>query len=362
MSIAQRWNYMIRSLYRSNISLFFLTLTLFGACVPLYQRLQSSHDVSSPVLLEYALNGAQTITMEFSEPVIPGDVQEYEISGGHVVSIDAAETVVKFSFSGCNEPGTRYALSGRVEDLKGNELWFSLPFYGYNASPPELVINEIIVENSSSRYEKMELYVLRGGNLGGITIYNGSPGEHRSRMIFLPQDVETDEYMVIHFRSDEAIDNLITEIDEYGESETAMLNTATSAQATTSVRDFWVRGYQGLSDSNGAVCIALNPDIRSPILDAFLWSNRNFDPDAVHGSFGTAFTYNVMRDLQSSGAWEIGHEVIRPEDCYRSEDSTSTRSINRASPHRDSNSVFDWHICPTGESSFGWENSTEEYQ
>lgn len=337
-------------------------LCLFIACVPVFEGIQSDIDMTPPQLVAIDQTSQHAVILEFSEDIIVDQSELSMLGDGNISTNNTSGSSLEVGLTDCDSPGKEYGLQGLVRDAAGNELWFQVPFYGFNPEPAGLLMSEFINENSSSRLEKLELLVTSAGSLGGITIYNGAPNEYKSRMIFTDQWVEEGEYIIIHFRYDESDMAAAGEIDEYGESGQETFSKAFSSQATDSVRDFWVTGYQGLSDTNGAISIASDPEIETEILDAVIYSNRTYESDADHGSFGTSYTWNVVSYLANAGAWAFSENEIRPEDCLRTADSTSTRSLNRWIEQADTNSPSDWYIGATGTSSFGQVNTSDLYQ
>lgn len=329
------------------------------SCVPLFRGIRGMKDLQPPLYTGLEQPGKGILILNFNEG-IDFDVENFRAHGGFGISAieHLEESSLRLSLNGDDTPGEELTLEGRVKDSAGNELWFLLPFYGVNGNPADLIISEFITEHSSSRYEKVEIFVLRRGNLGGITVYNGSARDHKSVIRFQDQEVETGEYLIVHFRSDDAPG----EIDEYGDTPEIAGNTAYAANAIADVRDFWVEGDQGLSDTNGALSIYASPAMDAEVVDAVLYSNRSYEEDQDYGSFGTSYTQRVMYALAGSGAWEYSGEQIIPEDCLRSEDSTSTRSICRDLEFNDTDGKSDWHIVPTSSSSFGYENCQDVYE
>ena len=341
-------------------ALHILTLTLALSCVPLFKGVQNLRDISAPQFVSIVQPDESTLLLTFDQPVT-GELKHFIPHGNFTLSsVHAEEHALSIQIQNADDPGREYFIEGTVHDANDNALWFLLPFYGFNRNPARLMLSEFISEHSSNRYEKVELYVMDAGNLGGLSVYNGAATEHKSKLVFASQDVTEGEYLIVHFRSLEGDDT--GQFDEYGIVADGTLNRATSSQATANVRDFWARGIQGLSDTNGAISIYSSPAADATLMDAVLYSNRSFDPDAAHGSFGTAYTWKVMQEIFEAGGWVAENDTIQPEDCLRTEDSTSTRSINRDRVFSDSNSPADWHIVPTGGSSFGNPNSEDIYE
>ena len=346
--------------YRTTLNIFLL-MSAF-ACVPLFRGLQDAKNLEPPQFVNMVQPDERTLLFNFDQPV-NGKLDQFIPHGDFSLStINAQENMLEIVIQGASDPGREYFIEGTVHDQDNNALWFLVPFYGFNRNPARLLLSEFISEHSSRRYEKVELYVSEAGNLGGLTVYNGATETYKSQLVFSSQDVEEGEYLIVHFRSLEGDDADTGQIDEYGSATEGALNRASSAHAIADVRDFWAQGDQGLSNTNGGISIYKSPARGAELMDALLYSNRSFDPDDSHGSFGTAYTWKVMQEIFNDGGWIAENEIIQPEDCLRIEASTSTRSINRGQAFSDSNSPADWHIVPTGESSFGSLNSNAVYE
>ena len=347
-------------IYRVCLNILILTLTF--SCVPLFKGVQSMKDIVAPQFMGTVHPDETTILLNFDQAVI-GKIEDFIPHGDFsLTTIEAQENSLYITLQDATEPGREYFLEGRVFDENNNALWFLIPFYGFNSNPARLVLSEFIAEHSSKRYEKVELYVVASGNLAGLTLYNGAAKEHKSKFVFGSQEVVEGEYIIVHFRSLEGSAEDSGQIAEYGKATDGSLNLAFSPHAISNVRDFWAEGAQGLSDTNGALSIYNSPTPDARLMDALLYSNRFFDPDDPHGSFGTATTWRIVQAIFDAGGWISEHDYVRPEDCLRIEASTPTRSINRGQLFTDNNSLSDWHIVPTGKSSFGMLNFSGVYE
>jgi hypothetical protein len=98
-----------------------------------------------------------------------------------------------------------------------------------------------------------------------------------------------------------------------------------------------------------------------PIIDGLLYSNRTSDSDDRYRGFGTSDVLERAEELVRDGGWRIAGALVAPEDGINPEGSTATRSLCRSSASVDTDSRSDWHIVPTRGSTFGADNSDEEY-
>jgi hypothetical protein len=86
-------------------------------------------------------------------------------------------------------PGDLYWIDARVEDESGNMSSVLVSVYGLNPQLPEVRINEFVCEGTGRHVDWVELLVLGDGNLGGLTLYEGSPGIWDSRYVLSAMDV-----------------------------------------------------------------------------------------------------------------------------------------------------------------------------
>jgi hypothetical protein len=97
-------------------------------------------------------------------------------------------------------PGLPYSLAGEAQDSRGNSATFVAQFYGYNARVPRLLINEFTPRGSGSHPDVVELKALTGGNMGGVVLFLGTPGNYDARIVFPPFDVGAGTFIVVHLK------------------------------------------------------------------------------------------------------------------------------------------------------------------
>jgi hypothetical protein len=250
---------------------------------------------------------------------------------------------------GEQEPGVAYVLTGLVSDGAGNLSSFVLPYWGFNADPARLVINELLTEGTASRPDAIEFFVLQGGNLAGLTLFIGSPGLHDLRYVFPACTVAKGEFIILHLKPQ----GLPEEQDELED-----VTLSGGIDSSSAARDFWVRGEPGsLSGKNGVVSLCNSPT--GSIMDAMAYSERTSESDTKYSGFGTASFRDRVGEIVARGAWIIQGTSPRPEDCARSTGTTSTRTICRSSDSVDTDRAGDWHIVPTRGISLGRPNTDE---
>lgn len=309
-------------------------------------------DLRPPAVVSWGPTGERELVVAFDEPIVevlPGFASS---PGAGVESARAGEDgrSVVVSLSEAQAPGARYAVSGTVADAAGNLSAFVLPYWGHNAEPPALLINELLTEGSSTRPDAVEFYALAGGQCAGLAFFVGAPVDYQLRYVFPPLRVEAGDYVVLHLKPQ----GLSAELDE-------MVDKAASGGADASVGawDLWYRDGDGaLPGKNGALSLCASP--LGSFLDAVAYSERTVDSDVKYGGFGSAALRDRVAALVAAGAWRAS-DPPRPEDCARSAGVTSTRTLCRSSGSADTDSCADWHVAPTKGSSLGSANTDEAY-
>lgn len=247
-------------------------------------------------------------------------------------------------------PGSEYTLEGVVEDAGGNSLSFMARIYGYNASIPELLINEFTTRGTGYHPDVVELKILKPGNMGGVTLYQGTPDNWRDRLIFPPFAVVEDNFIIIHFRPE----GLPEEINE-----TEAMDLSGGLDASDDAFDFWIAEGTGISGNNGVISLYEQPGGR--IIDGVLYSDRTSESDITYRGFGTLDALERADELTADCGWIITFDLARPEDAVSPEGSTGTRSICRSSLSEDTDTKVDWHIVPTRGATFGYPNNDDIY-
>mgnify|MGYP006274889157 CR=1 FL=1 len=308
-------------------------------------------DLHPPQLRALAMEDPHIIVARFNEvtSVSPEDIIIQPGLGA--IEVSAEDRTVTVTTERPAEVGRPYTIEATARDEAGNTLTFMLRVTGYNPSPARLIINEFTCQGSGNRPDLVELLVTESGNLGGVVFYAGSPREHAGSLTFPPVRVESGDFILVHLKP-EGIDQEIDEIDA--------TDISGGRNAHPEARDFWMAEPTGLSGNNGAVSLYAYQD--GPLLDAVVYSNRSFDPEARYGSFGTKAAQIMIEEVVEDGGWMIAGETVRPEDAVDPEDSTSTRSISRGSDSADTDTAADWHVTPTRGSTFGDVNTDQSYE
>lgn len=307
-------------------------------------------DIHPPIFIGSGAVDEKTFSLSFSEkaristenltisPDIPVDSLVWH---DQTCRIDLAEAM---------EPGAEYSIEATARDEKGNSLTFLTHIYGYNPAVPEIRLNEITTQGSSSNPDKVELKVLSAGNTAGLALYEGVDTSYTYRKILPPIEVKKGDYIVVHFKPK----GVPEETDEISDP-----SSCTAEESIAGSWDLWIEGGGGISGNNGV--IALYRSTTGPLIDGFLYSNRTSSSDENYRGFGTTRALERADRLIEQNGWKCEERLPAPEDAVDPEDSTATRSICRMPDGEDSDSAEDWHIVPTRGSTFGKVNNTEVY-
>ncbi len=349
----------------------FVLAFVFSACACMPDIVSApfeAKDLRPAALKSWGARSSREIVLSFDESVRAqaADFAFSEQEDGAVLSgigVESAQTAetdgepsgtsLVLLASGDFPPGLSYALSGIVYDAHGNATSFTLPFWGFNPNPPELLINELLTEGSDKHPDAIELFVRSAGNLAGVALFIGAFDDFDARYVFPSCLVRSGEHIVLHLKPE----GIAAELDE-------LITTDLSGgfDASEFGRDFWYRDPRGASlpGKNGVVVLYKNPN--GDCMDALVYSERTVDSDQKYGGFGSSKFRDRVISLVDSAVWKIEQSPPRPEDAARSVGVTSTRTLCRSSMPVDSDSGSDWHIVPTKGSSLGTANSDLVYQ
>jgi hypothetical protein len=326
-------------------------MALLTMCTPFEEtRARVFGDLHPPQLEGLAMESPHMIVARFDEAtsLSPKNIRLEPDLGVAAVESDSEHVVIETREKAV--VGAHYTVNATVEDEAGNTLTFMLDLTGYNPDPARVIINELTPQGSGNRPDLVELLVVEGGNLGGVSFYAGSPRENSGSLIFPAMEVDDGDYLIIHLKPQGIPEEV---------SETADPSRSGGRDAHPEAWDFWLSEPGGLGGNNGAVSVYAYQD--GPLLDAVIYSNRRYDPEDRYGSFGTKSAQLMITDVVDDGGWAIAGETVRPEDAIDPEDSTATRSISRNLAGRDTDSAADWHITPTRGASFGEKNDPRVY-
>ena len=324
-------------------------LAVVGACAPLEDTVYfADQDFTPPSIISLEVTGPTSIVARFSEDTTAE--RAFASSELGELEVEAAGTELTFITERPGEIGRPYQLEAVVADAAGNTMSFVETIYGYNPAVPDVLINEFTTQGSGNHPDVVELRLLSAGNLAGLTLYAGAPAEYDGRLVFPDLELPADSFVVVHFKAED-IPEEVNELDD---------PTASGGlDATDTGWDFWVEGSPGISGNNGAVSLYDQPG--GNLLDAVIYSNRTSDSDDRYRGFGSKKALAMVDGVAADGGWVAAGAQPAPEDAVDPEDSTATRSMNRASNPTDTDSAADWHIVPTSGYTFGAPNNDEVY-
>ena len=333
------------------INIHLVCIALLSACTPLpADKKPVQGSASPPMVQEVANESPSLITLKFDKEVSADADNFMIVPEKGITSVECRGHLVEIHPSQELDAGEEYFIKGTVQDAKSNSTSFGVTFFGYNPDIPTLVINEFTTNGSAKHPDTVELYVKKGGNAAGITLFGGTKTTFQDKYVLPKVILESGDYLLIHLKPQ----GIETEIDE-----TLRKDEATGYDSSDSAWDFWVQGGSGLSGNNGAVTLYTNP--YGKLMDAVIYTNRTSESDANYRGFGSTKFMLQADEIAESGSWTIAGDQIVPEDCVWSADSTATRSICRGSTSEDTNTKGDWHTVPTSRYSFGKANSDEVY-
>lgn len=304
---------------------FLLVCTGCGCKQPEYSisNLFAQVDSTPPVFLTAEMVSQVTAKLIFDEP-IDSDSVLLRCEGNTITTTSVADKTLTMNLAKVLPLGSSIPLEGRVEDLRGNSLLFTIELWAKNSNPATVLINEFTTKGSETNPDRVELLVTSRGNLAGLTLYAGLSSDWTDRFVLPDRFVERGTYIVVAFGKDEG----------------SQASSASYLQA-------------GLGANNGCLSVAQSPEWESPLIDAVVWGNMS---TTTFEGFGSASLFSQVKQLAASGHWN-GSKSAQSID---SNASTATRSFCR-NQAQDTNSSADWYVCATKQATFGSQNSQQRY-
>jgi hypothetical protein len=327
-----------------------LFLIALLSCGPVSDpRGASDPDLSPPCVESVRSIGPRELELVFDEEAqIQAD--KLRFTPELTVSAVPGPAVVVVLEVGDQTPGRKYAMEAVAGDAGGNTVSFTAEFYGFNPNVPRVVLNELSPRGSETHPDMAELKILSDGDMGGVVIYQGTPGSFADKLIFPSFRVRAGEFILVHFKPTG---------DPSERDETEDKNASGGLDAAETAFDFWVPDAKGLGGNNGVLSIYERPG--GKILDGVLYSNRISSSDEAYRGFGSSAMLAKADEIVRDAGWKTSGTAVAPEDAVNPDGSTATRSICRSSASLDTDGRADWHIVPTKKSTFGAENSDEVY-
>lgn len=326
----------------------FIPMILLLSCENLEKVPFIPTDLSPPPIISFDVIDKSTIAIVSNESIFFKSESYFSRESLDIKNIETLDESLIISFENEMIPGFEYCSEFRIEDENGNSLSFISNYYGYNPRLPTIIINEFIVKGTKTNPDKIELYVVDGGNMAGMTIFNGSKNNYDYSFVFPSIDVNKGEYLVVRATSDKFNKTFI---------ETDNLSINNDSKFIEGVRDLRVDNLK-FSSTNGT--IALYSDPYGSLLDCVVYTKNSNDESKNYRNFGLSATMNRIDEVTAEGGWAGLYDLIFPDDSIYSANSTTTRSLNRIN-HTDTGTKSDWKTVATGEATFGFTNSLEYY-
>ena len=271
-------------------------------------------DSSPPVLISVQAGDERTACIVFDEDIfaLEGSFPGMETwSRGNALYVDSGMQI---------KAGENVVISGSVRDNCGNTTTFRVLVWGINSHPAGLKINEFTTRGSKTQPDRTELKVIRQGDIAGMVLYDGIPGDYRSMIVFPSHEVEAGSFVTVWW-----CDELPSGVKGRDGNN---LNLAAGG---------------GLSENNGIMCLSTSPAQGAAVTDCVVWSSGE---STQFGGYGTKEVQErVLIALENM--WWAGDPVF----CGWS---TSTRSMAL-----DSGGV--WYTTVQGGLTFGSENTSAAY-
>ena len=268
-------------------------------------------DTSPPMLLSAQAKDERTAYIVFDEDVfaLETSFEGMDVySQGSVLYVDPGYLI---------DAGSSSEICGSVRDSVGNTTTFRVQIWGINPTPARLRINEFTTKGSKTQPDRTELKVTKAGNIAGMVLYDGIPGDYRTRFIFPSADVARGDFITVWW-CDELPSGVKAKDGNY------------------------VAGG-GLSENNGVLCLGISPAQGAAVMDCVVWSSGESSQYEGYGTKEVLDRVNVALD----NMWWAGDPVY-------SGWSTSTRSMAL-------NPDGDWYTTVQGGLSFGEENLSGAY-
>ena len=286
-------------------------------------NLFAQQDSTPPTLLSAKAIDTATIKIQFTEELRSKSIK-LQVNGVQNTNYRCVRDTITLYLTSSMEIASCTHLEGRVEDLWGNSTHFGLDVWAHNPNRAGILINEFSTKGSESNPDRVELRIIKAGNLAGITVVDGAGPFVKDRCILGDKQVFAGDFIVIAFQQGDAT---IPYASEH---------------------------LGGLSSNNGCITVTESPNWESPILDAVLYSNKT---TTTYSGFGSKDTEECALLLDQGRNWNSP----LAENAIDSTNSTSTRTLCRNN-YSDTNSEQDWYVCDTRQASFGVENSDIRYK
>lgn len=304
-------------------------------------------DNKPPVLLAVNSVASSIIRLEFDE-----QVKVYGKSfSPFVARADGKSVYVTLNSS--LKGGEKSTLSGRVQDFYGNTTGLEVSVWGFNPNIPKLLINEFTTKGTDDNPDRVELFAMSSGNLGGIALYSGIPNDYDAMYVFQDIVVKKGDFIVVAF------------VDEEYE-----LDSTNNTKA-----NYFCSSEKRLSNDNGILVLASSPSPGAQILDVVVYSKyrdgqeyfgTNTQKERVQWALSNqSWKGQAIDSSKSTSKRSIARIPVFPTSSSGSSSSLSSASssaLSSAVPI-DTDSLDDWFIAnyPRKEDGFGKVNTADRY-
>jgi hypothetical protein len=318
--------------------------TGFGCSQEAAAAVYPAADMRPPDLLDAGPEGPTSFALRFDEAVTPvaGSLAarpEASLSGR------AEGELLLVAFAEPQAPGADYALTGEVEDARGNRTRFLVRFAGWNDRAPRLRLSEAQTGKNDSKTRPhrdfVEIEALGDGNIWGEEL-EWTSSVKSATYRFAPAEVRRGEFIVLHL----APQGLPEEKDELGDG----LSASGGVDATPGGRDLWCPALP-LPDSSCVLQLRLRPG-EAPI-DGLFYADGAKGGPLPEGRLAAA-----MAALREAGAWPVAGAVPAWEDAVPWKGS-SGKSLCRSASGT-ARGKADWYACASGAQSPGAANAGPE--
>lgn len=184
-------------------------------------------------------------------------------AGPEIVNEGGGRWTVTYKFEEDLKSGENYAVIGTAKNKSGKIIPFSAYFVGFNHEIPELEITEIHpMYNGKKRdrkFEYVELYVKKGGNLSGLEIRGIYD---KCKVKFPAVAVKDGEVIVMHLRS--GGEDCISELGDD-------LDVSRAPYSTPNARDLWDKNTRArLGDAADIIILQNSAD--DSVMDAAVYA------------------------------------------------------------------------------------------
>ena len=262
-------------------------------------------DFTCPKAEDFFVTGEETFMVRFNKSV--SSKEAYFFRKGEDVKtpleVEASDErkTLEFKSPYPMQTGAEYTFTSVLQDDSGNTLTITVPFAGYNARVPRLILSEVHVANSKTaknnfRAEYVELLALTDGNLSGLELVctgNLSPKTKDSSIYrFPPVEVKAGEYVTVHLCINEDYTGMIDDKEDN-------LLLSKSPDSSNVALDLWMKNESGVTKVSDAVVLQNTAD--SKILDALLFVSQTSSGKKTEWKTSTK---EWLCAIEESGVWQ----------------------------------------------------------